>query len=308
MSEVGLLNTTRYFPLFSIKRKEDIIDSEYVWAAPDKEILSFGALNWNEKEDDDTGLVDTPLEFALLSYYSPAVVQIRPVEAATILPAGNQRLSGLKLGAAVYQELQILRFIDKNNTGAIGRYETMIKFIQDKHCLTRAEIEKYYRDGIRGLITEVVNEEFNKISFLLRINQQTSYNCILTRNANNQYVLNYESYFGTDTKSTKELSGTSLEALSSAMSRSEDFSATASAEIRAQAALIPAVALPSEMNRVINAITAFYTSPSESTFEEFNRIYRGYRIQNLQERAARDSFMDALYSLNTGLTSRIRIN
>jgi hypothetical protein len=45
-------------------------------------------------------LIDTPLEFALLSYYAQPVINIRPPEAAALLPADNPRLFGQKLGVA----------------------------------------------------------------------------------------------------------------------------------------------------------------------------------------------------------------
>jgi hypothetical protein len=65
-----------------------------------------------------------------------------------------------------------------------------------------------------------------------------NYNAVLTRNPQNeQYHLKYEGVGGV----TKELSATSLDALSSAMSGSGDFSATACNEIKTKDKQIPAV-------------------------------------------------------------------
>ena len=152
-----MLDLNTYYQLFSIRRSADIVESDYVWAATDNEILSYGVLNWNGREDDDTGLVDTLIEFALLSYYSSAVRSIRPVQANEILPANNPRLAGLKLGAALYQEIQILRFL-ANNQAVERRYEGMLRFVCDNNGVTRAEIEAFYRNNIRALVSQVVDE------------------------------------------------------------------------------------------------------------------------------------------------------
>lgn len=154
MSDVSLLNVNRYFPLFSIKKREEIVDTEYAWSAPTEDISRFGGLCG------DLDLIDTPLEFALLSYYSRPIINNRPVQANAVLPANNPKLADLKLGAAVFQDMQILRFL--GNTAAVGRHEGMLKFITDRGNATRAEVECFYRRGISALVSEIVDEEFNK--------------------------------------------------------------------------------------------------------------------------------------------------
>jgi hypothetical protein len=156
-SALTLLNTNQYLSYFKIKEKE-IADSDYIWEALDTELQQFGNLA-------STVLPDTPLEFALLSYYSQPIINIRPVEADRILPANDPKLSGKKLGAAVLKELTELKFLDPSNTAAIGRYEGMLKFISDKNGVSRAEIESYYRQGIGVLVAETVDAEFNKNYF-----------------------------------------------------------------------------------------------------------------------------------------------
>ena len=292
--DVVLLNVNRYYSYFSIIRRKDIIDSDYVWEASDEEIVNFGALNWNGR-DDDTALVDTPLEFALLSYYSPAVIQIRPVEANRILPADNPRLTGLRLGAATYKELLVLRFLTPNDTAAISRYENMIRFIQDRSGVTRAGIETYFRDGIRGFVNEIVNEEFNKISFTMG-SPTGGYNAVLIYNPQNgHYVLRYE-----DARNvTKELTGASLETLSSAMSRSGDFSQAATNTVRAQATLIQSVSSSTNTrNEIVNLITAFYLNPNRNTVDAIRTRYEELRRLGELNRAIANSFLNALYELN----------
>jgi hypothetical protein len=96
------------------------------------------------------------LEFAIASYYSPNVIDIRPSQADAILPKNNPKLADQKLGAAVFQEIQILRFL--GNTAAVNRHEAVLKFITDRKNVTRAEVEAFYRNGIRALISDIVDE------------------------------------------------------------------------------------------------------------------------------------------------------
>jgi hypothetical protein len=70
---------------------------------------------------------------------------------------GTPRQADLKLGAAVFQEIQILRFL--GNTAAVGRHEGILKFITDRGCVTRAQIETFYRNSIRAYVSELVDEQ-----------------------------------------------------------------------------------------------------------------------------------------------------
>jgi hypothetical protein len=316
--QTNLLNTNKYFSIFSINKREDIVDSDYVWLAPPEEIIKFGNLNWSGKED-TTGLVDTPLEFALLSYYSPVVIQIRPVEAKTLLPADNPKLADLKLGAALYQDIQVLRFLASTgsaaDTNAVGRYEGILKFITDRKNVTRAEIEKYYRDGIRGLIAGIVDEEFNKISFLLENSSiRKAHNAVLTRDPQNgHYTL---SYGGVNTNNeTKEIKDmTTLDALLVEMGRRRtDFDQTGINQVSAQAKLIPAVVLSdAALNEVKTILTNFYTNPSATTYAAMKEVYALYDRKraeigpNMQTFAnARIGYGATLDGLNAGLAQKV---
>ena len=108
----------------------------------------------------DPNRVDTALEWLCASYYHIAIRDIRPPEAEAILPADNPKLADQKIGAAVFQEMQILRFL--GDTAAVSRYEAMLKFITDRKNATRQEIEAFYRDNVRALIAGAVDEEFGK--------------------------------------------------------------------------------------------------------------------------------------------------
>ena len=302
-----LLNVNKYFPLFSIKEKKDIIDSEYVWSAPTEDERRFASIDGN------LNMVDTPLEFALLSYYSQPVITTRPVQADAILPANNPKLADLKLGAAVFQEIQILRFL--GNTAAVNRHEGVLKFITDRKNVTRAEIEKYYRDGIRSLVSDIVDEEFNKISFFIENlmgSSYKSYNGVLTRNPQNgRYTLSYE-----DAKYiTKELSAPTLEALLAALSKSGDFSPAAVDTVRAQAALIPAVYYEKNNLRTLSlikdAVVKFYENPTRASYNVVKNMYSDFVLTEVNAptnrffRIEREAFEDALKSLHPALADRI---
>ena len=286
MGDVGMLNFNRYNSCFGFKNGNINLRSDYIWAAADDEISKFGALNIDPataKQDDTRVLTDIPIEFALLSYYSPAVKNIRPNAAAAMLPADNPKLAGKIFGADLYKDIQVLRFLASTD---VGRYEGMLKFVCDKNGVTRAEIEKFYRDGIRGLIAEMVNEEFNKISISLY-----AHNATLTRNPQNgHYTL---SYGGVNTNNeTRAITANSLEALSSEMQngqRKSDFTAADLNAVSTQAALIPAVIYADWKKKgvaggvdalalITDTLTNFYLNPTEQTYNAIAGIYARYRM------------------------------
>jgi hypothetical protein len=231
------------------------------------------------------------------------VVNIRPVEAAKILPA-NSRESEVKLGAATYAELQEIRFLDPQNSGRIGRYEGMLKFITDKQKITQAELTA----SLRASIHAVVDAEFNRVGFLLNnatTNSVRGHNSILTRNAQNgHYTLSYGGAYTNN--QTKELTAPTLEALLAEMRKNKtDFDETGIQSVRAQAALIPAVARPAEVDRAKNTITNFYITPSTNTYNALVSHYRYYSKTNIDERNASYAFLTSLEALNVELAKRV---
>jgi hypothetical protein len=247
-----------YTSIFLDRNK--VMDWKYIDASSDKDFERISALGGDPTD------IDTPLEIALLSACA-GVIDVRPVEASRML--GTPKQTDLTLGSWVFQEIQILRFL--GNTASVGRHEAELKIITDRGNVTRAEVETYYRNGIRTLISETVDEEFNKISgFMIDRN----YDAVLTRNSQNgQYDLRYEGAGHV----VKELSAASLRALSSVMSRSSDFSATAYNEVEAQAELIPAVVYADRKARGVaggvdalalikESITNFYINPTNENY------------------------------------------
>jgi len=260
-NDTSLLNVKKYELLFGTNQRD--ISRQYVDVAPDDDYERFSNLDGNLTD------TDTPLEFALLSYYSQPVLNIRPPEANAMLPTNNPRIADQKLGAAVFQEIQ-LRFL--GDSAAVSRHETVLQWIIDRGNVTRAEVETFYRNGIRGLITEIVDEEFNKVSFALY-----GHNAVLTRNPQNgHYTL---SYGGVNTNNeTRVVTASSLEALSSVMrngANRADFTPADLNTVRAQAQLIPAVVLSNTaLTEITNILTRFYTEPNHSTYTAVLDAYR----------------------------------
>jgi hypothetical protein len=143
------------------------------------------------------------------------VVNIRPTDSNDML--GEPKSADLKFGAAVLQELQILRFL--GNTAAVGRYEGELKFITDRGNVTRAEIETFYRQNVGKSITAEVDAQFNRVDFVLA-GTTTGYNSVLARDAKTgQYELSYEDVNDV----VKKLSAPLLQALLVTMRNSGDF-------------------------------------------------------------------------------------
>jgi len=268
---VGIDNYMSYFSDGYPPRKAGNVrvSADYSKFVDDETYNRFRELGGDEYE------IDTTLEWVLSSYYSSAVIKARPVHTDAILPANNPKLADTKLGAAVFQEIQILQFL--GNTAAVGRHEGVLKFITDRKNVTRAEVEAYYRNGIRSLISDTVDEEFNKISFSLDVPGKGSYNTILKRNPQTgEYILSYER--PSVQNSRKELSAASLDALLSKMLNDNeyktDFDETGINAVKAQAALIPAVALSdTALDEVKTILTNFYITPSATTYNAVKEVH-----------------------------------
>ena len=250
-------------------------------------------------------VLDSYLEMALITYYSAAE---RPwaERGNSVLPLNNPRLVDRQLGAHVYKDLVVFRFL--NDTAAVSRHEAVLSYITGRGNATRTEIESFYRSGIRALISEVVDEEFNKVSFVMG-SPTGGYNAVLTRNPQSgHYILRY-----TDARdNTKESSANSLEALSSAMSGNvSEFNQNGINTVRAQAALIPAVVLSdAALDEVKNIVVNFYTNPNAATYTAVVDVMVLYDITRL--RSGNDlymivnrSYFNVFSSLNDGLARKV---
>jgi hypothetical protein len=304
-----MLNLNRYATYFL--NNNGRLDRPYLRAATDEDYNRIAALGGDELS------LDTPLEIASLSI-CPGVADIRPAEANRML--GTPKQADQKLGAAVFQEIQILRFLNASggsaDNTAVNRHEAVLKFITDRGNVTRAQVEAYYRNGIRALISDIVDEEFNKVSFSMSNNAiRKGYNATLTRVANNQYVLEYEGvYQGKDFH--EKLPPASLEALLATMRRdTENFDQDCVDTIRTQATLIPAVSgigkqavEPTVL--LVNILTSFYTAETIAQKEHYYRALLGLYIryqqlvnagEGIRATPATHSLIDAIKEISPAL-------
>jgi hypothetical protein len=296
---VGLLNTNTYFACFGSNQKE--VSRKYVDLASDADYERFSNLGGDVTD------VDTPLELALLSYYSQPLLNVRPVEAQRELPANNPRVAGLKLGSAVLKELAELKFLDPSNTAAIGRYEGMITFISDRNGVSRAEMQGYLRQGIAG----VVREKFNKIDFGLEHNQ-TYYNVTLSRNPKNgEFVLSYD-------RNRRTVSGRDLNELLATMGRNRDFGTRDIEQTRSQVEYIPAVVYGSWLDKKMTTVDAvqlaadtianFYISPTSANYDllvgVFGLFNRSRGVEDPVAEAGHRAFRSTLNELNKSISDK----
>jgi len=133
------------------------------------------------------------------------------------------------------------------------------------------------------------------VSFLLENSRTFSsardHNAVLTRNPQTgQYIL---SYGGVNTNGeTRTVKGSTLEALSSAMTASGDFSKAAIDTVRRAAGEIPAVVFAKAgvteevLGTLKNVITKFYIEPTAANYETVKNIYKAF-LDN-----ERESFLD----------------
>jgi len=206
---------------------------------------------------------------------------------------------------AMYMEIAVNRFLGKSDV--VAKYENWLKTVSDKNKVSRAEIEKFYRDNVRSLIAAVVDEEFNKVSFVIEnfsANSKIAYNAILNRYPQNgQYTLSYER--PSVDNDDKTLTAPSLEALSSTMRNSGDFVPDAINTVRAQAALIPAVVYADwktkgvaggvdGMALIKEAWTNFYLDPKDNTYLAVYGIQLRYKalLDTALTRRDEDIFAD----------------
>ncbi|MCL2834554.1 MAG: hypothetical protein FWD78_15395 [Treponema sp.] len=289
----AFLNPDKYFAVFPLKAGENVANNDFVWLADKDNYARFAALSGRPD------LIDSKLEFALLSFYSPAVIGKRPVSANTILPANNVRSSALKLGAAVFKELTMLNYFDHDNTVQILQYEDMLNFISEKNAVTRSQIEQYYRANIKSLVTEIVNDEFNKIGFSL-VNYADNHRYFITlirTPSNGRYVMNYEVPAASPV--VKTIAAAARETLINELRRRpQEFSADDADFIKNQAMLIPAVAMPAAGTDTINVITAFFLNQNKDTYNALGLKWQElYGLGGAGETAS-SSYSRALASLS----------
>jgi DNA-binding beta-propeller fold protein YncE len=264
--------------------------------------------------------IPAPLTREIIGEYLTAVgdraATTGPFSGASLYKS-SPRETALQFGLLVCKAMQETRFLDPQNTAAIVRYEGMLQFISDKNGVSRAETDNYYRQGIGKLVAEAVDEEFNKVGFLLK-NTSTSHNAVLSYSEKEkQYLL---SYSGAYTKNeTRILTATSIEALLAEMRKTRtDFDETGIQAVREQAALIPAVVYAYWRDKlhagdalalVKRSITNFYITPSQDNYRVLLGISGRYIMRRrlfddpLAGKAER-SLQRTIYSIHPALGSK----
>jgi hypothetical protein len=162
-----------------------------------------------------------------------------------------------------------------------------------------------------------VDEEFNKISFLL-VNSNKDHNAVLTRNLQNgRYTLSYGGAYTNN--ETRTITANSLQALLQEMRNGKyksDFDATGIRAVEAQAALIPAVVL--EKAKTISLLTStkgilsdFYISTTRFNYEKLMEtyiIYLGMAWEGIEFKYIYESMSNTLVSLNDDLALKLRLD
>ncbi|GBR76280.1 hypothetical protein NO2_0852 [Candidatus Termititenax persephonae] len=280
---VGMLNVPAYSKQF-INKQTDILDSTYAFEATDEDFERVASLGGDEYD------IDTAEEIALLSA-TAGVINVRPVEAAEMLPANDPVLMDLQLGAMLYMKKAAVSFL---GGGDPAKYAVELKFITGRGNVSEADIKKFMAQGIAA----AVDAEFNKVIF--KVNTDTDGANVELIRKPNEYILVCDGYWGNPKeKEVKRFSASSMDALITVMRNSGSFSTTAFNIVRAQAANIPAVFLEktgkdprADMTAII---TTFYLSPTNQT------VYGAMRDVNVfydvMRHISRDSTEATMYRM-----------
>ena len=265
--------------------------------------------------------IDTPEEFLTATYFSPIEIQCAQarIRIQEVLPQDNPSVAGARLGAMWYQKLVAYQFATGDTPESreqIGRYELIMNTISERTGATRAEMVATFRAGVREIVAEKVEREFNKISFVLNGGGKT-FNCVLTRNTDNEYTISYE---GTGTGGQhRELTATSLDALLAQMGRSSDFNQATIAVVRDRAGVMPGVVFDNwvrlsdgnvdNIPLIVDMITDFYLNPNEDNFMLLAQVVgRTIRLNQTAPEfytAFGSSFISSVAHLSRDLSGRI---
>ncbi|GBR76551.1 hypothetical protein NO2_1084 [Candidatus Termititenax persephonae] len=282
MGDIGLLNVRGYVATLGYAKKEineGVLNcaNDYAMAVFDEDediytrVAGFGG---------DVDLIDTSTEAAVATYYSLNVRNIRPPEAVAML-GSDSKTASLQLGAAAYMDMQAARFLGSDP----APHAAALKFITDRGNVSEADIKKFMAQGIAA----AVDAEFGKVSFLLRnskTNPVIDHNAVLTYSPNQGYTLIYEGAYTTN--GHQEITASTLDALLAEMGRRKtDFDQTGIDQVRAEAALIPAVSQSGKTGKVeprtlvAHGLTAFYTARTRQEMTEALKIIEGICVIRL---------------------------
>jgi hypothetical protein len=222
--------------------------------------------------------------------------------------------------AAIYMEVLLNRFL--GNSDSATKLETILKIVCEKNDVSRAEVETFYRDNIRGIISEIVSEEFNKISFSLERGSVVSltYNFVLTRNPQNgKYDLVYKNIYN----ETRIITGNSFDDLIRELrvgKYKSDFSQEMINDIRTLSSVVPALVYTEWKQKNIaggvdalalinETLTNFCLDPTRANYEKVIGIYSRYLLMGFENndifaQIASNSYISAVRALNDDLANK----
>jgi hypothetical protein len=301
MSDVRLLNTNdleKYNKFFL--NGGGRMDTKYSRVASSEDRARVRGLGG------DVESLDTPLEIALLSTCA-GVIDVRPVEAVEML--GTAREADLKLGAAVYMDMQAAKFLGSDS----APYATALKFITDRGRVTEANIKDFVKQGIAA----AVDDTFGMSDpFLTKSNTNPSSYTTRIAYKNTVYILNYAGYHG-DTEFSDKIEANSIADLLSAMKKNSDFDQNCIQAVQHHASMIPAIVLAQTgtteviTGTVKKVVTDFYLNPTTLNYNTLVLTYQTF-LKNEVE-FYRDDFFgvlssaygESLSSLNNTLARKI---
>jgi hypothetical protein len=231
-------------------------------------------------------IIDMSTELAA----SAAILNIRSVEPQ----------DALKIYTEIAMENAVNSFLGITGT----THAEVLSRLKAKYNFTDRQI----LGAIENAVRSEVDAQFNKVAFILdNTSIRKSYDAVLTRNAQNHYALSYERL---DTIYTP-ISGTSPEDLLTKISKNSDFNQTSVDQVRAQAALIPAVRLGDKaLDDIAVILEQFYTSPTLGAYSYLKDVYVLYEntwvtSQNQLFMNAAGSYANALSNLNQSLAQKV---
>jgi hypothetical protein len=240
----------------------------------------------------DNGAFDTAEEIVLLSV-TTGVINVRPVEAAEMLPASDPVLIDLQLGAMLYMKKAVVSFL---GGGDPAKYAAEIKFITGWGRVTEADIKDFVRQGI----AEVVDEEYHTRVFFLKMGNK-SYTTTLTQNSNRSYTIQYE--LNTVENDDEAFTRPNLDALLDELKR-RGFTSGNCDTVRRQSTLFPALSRidgvtdKNTIDLIKYLLTDFYTTNDQITklndYKALVAIYNRYNSVLLTSFDAVDSAMGAM--------------
>ena len=233
---------------------------------------------------------------------------------------------------AMYMEIAVNRFLGKSDV--VAKYENWLNTVCNNSGVTRAEVEKFYRDNVRALIAAVVDEEFNRVNFFIQIKEEKNiiFHAILTRNPQTgQLTLSYGRSEFTDTRRGElttsheqwftfprgTYTASTPEALLSEISRSDVFEQGVANFIRAEAAQLAFTLSEEALSVIKNYVTNFFITPNATTYAYIKETYTvlwsvsltgtgirrgGFSTRNEQ---IQPMYKETLSALNNSLAQRV---